>query len=139
MASGVIAKNANGVNPVEWRHDHCGDCGATSDERRCYRRLRGVHEHGIYRARVRPGIEVRLLDISAQGAAIESAYQLLPGRRLDLHLSFAAGAVVVRGLVLRCTVCFASVDRVTYRGALAFDRRVHWIIDADGVTGALVA
>jgi hypothetical protein len=138
MESGVIAIDSNGVNPVERLDDERCDSPVIGEERRCHRRLRGVHEHGIYRARVRPGIDVRLLDISAQGALIESAYQLLPGRRLDLQLSFATGVVVVRGSVLRCTVCYASVDRMAYRGALAFDGRLHWIIEADGVNGASV-
>jgi len=131
--------DANGVNTVEHPADKSSEGAVVGDERRCHRRLCGVHEHGIYRARVRPGIEVRLLDISPQGAFIESAYQLLPGRRLDLQLSFATGVVVVRGSVLRCTVCYASVDRMAYRGALAFDRPLHWIIQAEGVTSVLVA
>lgn len=134
-----MASSSNEVNPVERLDD--GNCAdpVIADERRSHRRLCGVHQHGIYRARVRPGIDVRLLDVSAQGALIESAYRLLPGRRLDLQLSFATGMVVVRGSVLRCAVCYASVDRMAYRGALVFDQRLHWIIEADGVTGALVA
>jgi hypothetical protein len=139
MGSGVIAVESNGMEPVDQLGHERAECPASADERRCHRRLRGVHEHGIFRARVRPGIEVRLLDISAQGASIESAYQLLPGRRLDLQLSFATGPVVVRGSVLRCTVCYASADRLIYRGALAFDRRLDWITEADGVTGAAVS
>jgi len=108
------------------------------DERRRQPRRSGVNEHGIHSARVRPGIDARLLDISAEGASIETTYRLLPGRRLILQLKFATCAVAVRGSVLRCTVFQASVDRIAYRGALIFERRLHWIIDANGPSSAVV-
>jgi hypothetical protein len=107
-------------------------------ERRREQRRCGIGEHGIHSARVRPGIDARLLDVSTEGALIETACRLLPGRRLILQLKFASCAVALRVAVLRCTVFHASVDRITYRGALAFDRRMHWIADGDGVVGALV-
>jgi hypothetical protein len=108
------------------------------DDRRREPRRCGVGEHGIQSARVRPGIDVRLLDVSAGGALIETTSRLLPGRRLVLQLSFASCAVAIPGSVLRCTVFHASVDRIAYRGAVGFDRRLHWIIDATGTAAALV-
>jgi hypothetical protein len=110
---------------------------AAIDRRREPRRC-GFEEHGVHYARVRPGIDVRLLDVSAEGAAIETAYQLLPGRRLILQLTFANGAVAIRSCVSRCTVSHASAERVAYRGGLVFERRLRWIIDQSGVTGALM-
>jgi hypothetical protein len=63
---------------------------------------------------------------------------LLPGRRIDLQLSFATHVVAVRASVLRCAVCQASVERIAYRGAVGFDRPLYWITDANGVAGGLV-
>ncbi len=40
--------------------------------------------------------------------------------------------------VLRCAVCHLSADRIAYRGALIFERRLQWITDATGVPGALL-
>jgi hypothetical protein len=136
MAAGVSAVTAmSELDPVA-----VGDHAETVsvDDRRREPRRSGVHEHGIQSVRVRPGIDVRLLDVSAEGALIETAYRLLPGRRLDLQLSFATGTVAMRGSVLRCTVSHASVDRIAYRGALLFDRRLPWLVDANGAVGALV-
>jgi hypothetical protein len=107
-------------------------------ERRRQPRRSGIGEHGIHSARVRPGIDARVLDVSAEGALIETAGRLLPGRRLILQLKFATGVVALRGAVLRCTVYHASVDRIAFHGALAFDRRLHWIVDPNGVTGGVV-
>ena len=76
--------------------------------------------------------------MSAEGALIETSCRLLPGRRLVLHLSFTTCAVTTWSSVLRCTVFHASADRIAYRGAVVFDRRLQWIIDATGVAGALV-
>ena len=95
MGAGVSAVPAvNELDPVD------GEDRAESltvDDRRREPRRSGVVEHGIQSARVRPGIDVCLLDVSAEGALIETAYRLLPGRRLDLQLSFATGTVAIRG------------------------------------------
>jgi hypothetical protein len=107
------------------------------DRRRQPRRSE-VDEHGIHRARVHPGIDVRLLDVSTEGAAIETAHRLLPGRRLTLHLSFATCALAIRSSVVRSVVSHASADRIVYRGALAFEQRLQWIIDAAGAAGVLL-
>jgi hypothetical protein len=111
---------------------------AICHERRRQPRRSGIAEHGIHSARVRPGIDARVLDVSVEGALIETAGRLHPGRRLILQLKFATCAVAVRGVVLRCTVFHASVDRIAYRGALVFERRLHWVVDANGVTGGAV-
>jgi hypothetical protein len=110
---------------------------ALHDRRREPRRSH-ADEHGIQSARVRPGIDVRLLDVSAGGASIETAYQLLPGRRLILQLSFATCALTIQSSVLRCIVSHTSSARIAYRGGLAFERRLRWIVDATGVAGELV-
>ena len=73
-------------------------------------------------ARLRPGREVRVIDLSSGGALVEAAVRLLPGAPFVLHLVGAAGAHTIRGTVLRCHV--SALDRSTgvrYRAALGFD------------------
>src|SRR4051794_30226975 len=118
MEAGVIVRSAvqwmDGASAGDARGTAgaIGPVGAVVHERRREPRRSGINEHGIYSARVRPGIDARLLDISAEGASIESTYRLLPGRRLILQLKFAACGVAIRGSVLRCTVFQASADRI---------------------------
>jgi hypothetical protein len=78
-------------------------------------------------ARIWPGIEAVLLDLSDGGARLETAYRLLPGHRIELRLHDIVAVTEVRGDVLRCRVAGLSADRVTYEGAVAFDRPVPWV------------
>ncbi len=111
---------------------------AVDDRRRDARQVT-ASAHGVQRARVRPGIDVRLLDICAEGALIETAHRLLPGRRLELQLTFATGVVSMAGTVLRCSVSHASIDRIAYRGAIGFERRLLLASAASGAVGASVS
>jgi len=75
-------------------------------------------------ARLRPGRDVRVLDLSSGGALVEAAVRLMPGAPFVLHL-VAADDVrhTIRGTVLRCFV--SALDEssgVRYRAALGFDR-----------------
>ncbi len=75
-------------------------------------------------ARLRPGRDVHVLDLSSGGALIEASVRLMPGASFVLHLVGARSHHTVRGTVLRCYV--AAIDRATgvrYRAALAFDQR----------------
>jgi PilZ domain len=145
MGAGVIAMSAPGIGRGLNVVDAVPPAGApaapppagTSDRRRQPRRC-GVDEHGVQSARVRPGIDVRLIDVSSEGAAIETAYQLLPGRRLTLQLSFATCVLAVRSAVLRCVVSHASIDRIVYRGGLAFEQRLQWIVDTTGAAAGVL-
>jgi PilZ domain len=77
------------------------------------------------RARVRPGREVIVVDLSGRGALVEGPWRFRPGSRCDLALALSAGEVTVRAKVTRCYV--ARLDRgdpVRYRAALAFDGAV---------------
>jgi hypothetical protein len=145
MDSGVMAmtgasqpNRGDGVVPVNSLNALMAVTQVGVVERRRESRRTGVDEHGVQGARVRPGIDVRLLDVSAEGALIETAYQLFPGRRLVLQLSFATCVVAIGSSVLRCVVSHASADRIAYRGGLVFDRRLRWIVDTTGVVSALV-
>ena len=98
------------------------------DRRRSHRRA-AVEKHGIIRARVRPGDEVSLVDVSAGGALIETSHRLLPGACVELHLRREAADAVMRGRVLRCSVARLCANTVSYRGAIAFERALPWFAD----------
>jgi hypothetical protein len=76
------------------------------------------------RARVRPGREVTVLDLSSGGALIEADHRLLPGSLVELQLAGADGRLAVRGRVLRCSVSSLHPSRITYRAAVAFEREL---------------
>jgi hypothetical protein len=108
-----------------------GVTGAAPDRRRTRRRNR-VDEHGIVRARVRPGQDVSVIDVSAGGALVESTHRLMPDARVELHLRRnTAEAEIVRGRVLRCRVSTLSATAVSYQGAILFDRPLPWWADDD--------
>lgn len=74
-------------------------------------------------ARLRPGRDVKVLDLSSGGALVETAARLLPGTSIVLHLVGIRGPHTVRGTVLRCYV--SALDRlagIRYRAALGFDQ-----------------
>jgi hypothetical protein len=96
-----------------------------NDRRRAVRR--SAREHRLVAARLRPGYDVSVIDVSAGGALIESARRLLPNSRVELHLQSERGvAECVRGHVVRCFVSRLRPDAVRYRGAIAFDHRLAW-------------
>lgn len=103
--------------------------GSNCSDRRASGRQQTADQHGIVRARVRPGHEVTVLDLSPGGALIEAGHRLLPGTRVELQLAGADYRLAVRGRVLRCSVASLNPARITYRGAVAFERelllRVH--------------
>src|SRR5215213_9646035 len=84
---------------------------------------------GIISARVRPGHDVALVDLSPGGALIESSHRLLPGRVVELSLQTAARRINVSGQVLRCTVSAVHPARMSYRGALRFERHLRGVLD----------
>jgi hypothetical protein len=106
---------------------HAGiDC-----ERRGARR-RSIGEHGIERARVRPGHEASVLDVSASGIAIETLHRLLPGTTVELQLTLADRCTSIRGRVLRSMVACLRHSRVLYRSAIAFERSLAPFMEIDG-------
>jgi hypothetical protein len=100
---------------------------STRVERRRATRCVSLQEHGVTRARVRPGHEAELLDISAGGALIETEYRLLPGTIVELHLETEEGRLYTRGRVMRCTVAAVHASCVSYRGAVCFEGTVPWV------------
>ena len=101
-------------------------------DRRVNRRRREVHEHGIVRARIRPGHLATVVDVSAGGVLVDTAHRLLPGTNVELQLESEHRSAKIRGRVVRCSVARVSPESVNYRGAIAFDRHLPWYEEDDG-------
>ena len=95
-------------------------------ERRRTRRFRVPAEHGILKARVRPGHEASIVDVSSDGVLVETVHRLMPGSAIELRLETANQRAAVGGRVLRCSVARIMASRVWYRGAVGFDRPLSW-------------
>jgi hypothetical protein len=104
----------------------------TRAERRAAPRRRGVVEHGIASARVRPGTDADIIDVSAGGALIESAHRMLPGAPIELQLAAGGRREAIRGRVVRCSVARLRAVGVWYRGAIRFDRQLPWLVEEEG-------
>ena len=102
-----------------------------SHERRKTRR-RDAGEHGIATARIRPGHQVQLIDLSPGGALVEADRRMLPGSAVELQLQAEDRHATMRGRVLRCAVVRVRPASMSYRGAIAFDRQLAWFGDAPG-------
>ena len=105
-------------------------CDEPQDRRRA-RRRRTIHDHGIVSARVRPGREASLLDVSAGGALVETTYRLLPGTSIELHVATSERQASVRGGVLRSAVVGVRAAGICYRSAIGFDHLLSWFVDAE--------
>jgi hypothetical protein len=100
-----------------------------SIDRRHALRHHTFDEHGIEHARVRPGREVLIVNVSSGGVLVETPHRLLPGSLIELHLRTADRRVSVRGRVLRCAVARLRADDLWYRGAIGFDLELPWFSD----------
>jgi hypothetical protein len=105
-------------------------CDERPDRRRA-RRRRTIHDHGIVSARVRPGREASLLDVSAGGALVETCYRLLPGSPIELHVATNERRASVRGGVLRSAVVGVRATGMCYRSAIGFDHLLSWFVDGE--------
>lgn len=95
-------------------------------------RRRSLGEHGIVSARIRPGSDATVIDVSAGGALIETPHRLLPGAMVELQLAAGDERTAIRGRVVRCAVAWLGAAGVRYRGAIAFDRSLPWLAGANG-------
>lgn len=95
-----------------------------TDRRQTDRRCAG--DHGIVLARVRPGHDASVVDVSAHGALIEIAHRLFPGRDIELHLETIDDRTAIRGRVLRCSVAAVLASRMVYHGAIGFESPLWW-------------
>jgi hypothetical protein len=76
----------------------------------------------IERATLRPGCLVAVLDVSANGAQVQSERPLRPGgRRVHVRVAARNWTFAVAADVVRCSVWIVQADAVIYRGALRFE------------------
>jgi hypothetical protein len=107
-------------------------------ERRREPRRRSVADHGVVAVRIRPGIGAKLVDVSANGAQLETVYRMLPGRFVHVQFAFPTCTATVRGRVVRSCVSSVQVAEVAYRCGVRFDRRLHWVVQENGVRYAVI-
>ena len=105
---------------------------SSSESERRKTRRRDAGEHGITTARIRPGHQVQLIDLSPGGALVEADRRLLPGSVVELQIQADDRQATMRGLVVRCFVVAVRAASVSYRGAIAFDRHLAWFVDGAG-------
>jgi hypothetical protein len=104
------------------------------EERRRTARRSDAGDHGIITARVRPGHQATVIDVSAGGALIETEHRLLPGTSVELQMETTSCRASVRGRVLRCAVSMLQPASVRYRGAIGFERQLSWFSE-EGAAG----
>ena len=90
------------------------------EERRAEPRLAAAALQ-IERATLRPGCLVAVLDLSANGAQVQSERPLRPGSRVHVRLAARNWTLAVAADVVRCSVWIVQADAVIYRGALRFE------------------
>ena len=94
-------------------------------ERRRTTRHSGEALSWVREMRVRPGLEATLVNLSEEGAVVETATYLRPGARTTIQLTHASGGWRVSARVARSWVAAILPERgVRYRGAFVFERRV---------------
>lgn len=98
-------------------------------ERRAALRLQATVEHGIVSARVRPGYDAAVINVSASGILIETLCRLLPGARVELLLSGRHTRATSWGRVVRAYVVGVAATTVRYRGAVVLERPLSWPTD----------
>jgi PilZ domain len=75
----------------------------------------------IERATLRPGCLVAVLDLSANGAQVQSERPLRPGSRIHVRVAARNWTFAVAADVVWCSVWILQADVVIYRGALRFE------------------
>jgi len=75
-------------------------------------------------ATLRPGRHVRVVDLSAAGALVQTERPLRPGSRVHIRLVLAHATVSVAARIIRCAVTAIHPEYgVVYRAALLFHER----------------
>jgi hypothetical protein len=91
------------------------------EERRRVERLAPEQTKWSDAARLRPGLDVRVVDIGTRGVLLETTVRLHIGQRMEvvLQASDSTARLDLAGTVRRCHI--ANLSPLTYRGALEFD------------------
>lgn len=88
-------------------------------------------------ATLRPGCNVRVVDLSQAGALVEGERPLRPGARVHVQVMIRARTLVVMARILRCAVWqLHPSDGAIYRGALHFENRCEAIWESSTRDGA---
>lgn len=90
-------------------------------DRRVYRRLTAREFEWLRAARLKYGLKIRILDISAGGMSIETDHALKPQSQIVVELTGTGSGLVVPSLVLRSQIARLG-DAVCYRSACSFKR-----------------
>jgi hypothetical protein len=92
-----------------------------NEERRREERLAPDQTKWADAARLRPGMDVRVVDIGTRGVLVETTVRLHIGQRMEIALTDndTGGQLNLAGTVRRCHI--ANLSPLTYRGALEFD------------------
>lgn len=99
-----------------------------AEERRRSPRLAARELPEELTGRIRPGHQVRVVDVSRSGVLIDSARRLLPGTHVEVHLECGDDRHASRARVIRCGVSHLDAQVVVYRAALAFERELTWLL-----------
>ena len=93
-----------------------------ASERRGERRQPSEHTGWKPEAVLRPGLLVRILNMSSRGVLVQSPGRLRPGRTVELQLAELDGdrRPVVAGRVGRCRV--VHLDPLLFHAVVVFDR-----------------
>lgn len=89
-------------------------------------------------ALVRPGQSVFVVDLSPSGALIQARKPLVPGARVEIHLSADGHRIVLSALVLRCEVAALDADLIVYHAALGFDAPSEWVRERQTRSGSVL-
>lgn len=98
--------------------------GAVRRERRASERVLALKMEGMERARLRPGRTAQIVNLSPGGALIETDWRLLPGTRVEMQVGDPVPLFRVAGFILRSQVASLDRERIRYRGALMFEKRL---------------
>jgi len=72
-------------------------------------------------ARVRPGREVRVIDVSRGGTLVQATARLMPGSQVEFHMTIGPWRWSGSAQVVRCHVCAIGFEeQVRYRAAFRF-------------------
>jgi hypothetical protein len=96
----------------------------TTEERRREVRVSPDQTRVADAAKLRPGFDIRIVDISARGVLVEVATRLHIGSRVELALftSDTAMKLDMVATVRRCHI--SNLSPLTYRGALEFNQAI---------------
>ena len=103
-----------------------------SDRRRA-RRFEGEELPDELCGRIRPGHQVRVVNLSSLGVLIESSRRLLPDTNVDLHLELRDVRHQTRARVVRCQVGGVTAHALIFHGALDVERPIPWLADDSDV------